>query len=73
MIFSHTKKVHLFLGKTEKIGNCETIVYYMRVIQIKQTNAGMLSLPSARNGTKFEAKPLIKCRRPHSTCLLVIV
>ena len=32
-------------------------------------HAGTLSLPSARSGTKFEAKPLIKCRRPHSTCL----
>ena len=59
--------------KVYRLGNCETIIFYMRVIQIKQTNAGTLSLPSARNGTKFEAKPLIKCRRPHSTCLLVIV
>ena len=36
-----------------KTGNCETIIFYLNVIQKNQNNAGTLSLRSARSGLLF--------------------
>ena len=36
-----------------KTGDCKTTIFYVKVIQKQQNNAGTLSLRSARSGTKF--------------------
>ena len=55
-----------------KTGNCETIIFYLNVIQKNQNNAGTLSLRSARSGTKFKAAPFIKYRRPPKHLLMYL-
>ncbi len=54
------------------IDHCETIMVYLKVIQKNQNNAGTLSLRSARSGTKFEALPFIKYRRPPKHLLMYL-
>ena len=38
---------------SDLLGDCETTIFYVKVIQKQQNNAGTLSLRSARSGTKF--------------------
>ena len=60
-----------FIGIVICIGNCETITFYMRVIQMKQNIAGTLSLRSARSGTKFVTSRSLSTDGRPSTCLCI--
>ena len=53
------------------LGVCETIIFYMKVIQKNQNTAGTLSLRSARSGTKFATSRSLSTDGHPSTCLCI--
>ena len=48
--------------------DCETVIFYVRVIQKNQNIAGTLSLRSARSGTKSATSRSLSTDGPPSTC-----